>query len=215
VLFTVAAFTGLRLGELRALRWRDIAWTQGRIHVRRSFTCGEEGPPKSGKVRSVPLVDHAARALDRLSRRESFVADEDLVFVNESGETFEESAMRRRFYKAVKAAGLPHIRFHDLRHTFGTLAVQAFPLSDVMAYLGHSDIQTTMIYVHHVPKNDAAERLADVLEANMRTETGCTSGAHGQSNNQADVPETSDLQGETDAGGGTRTPDTRIMIPLL
>lgn len=109
------------------------------------------GPPKSGKVRSVPLVDQAARALDSLSQRERFTEDDDRVFVNALGEPFEGSAMRRRFYDALDAAELPRIRFHDLRHTFGTLAVQAFPLTDVKAYMGHADIQTTMIYVHHVP----------------------------------------------------------------
>jgi integrase len=100
----------------------------------------------------VPLVDQAARALDQLSRRERFTGDDDLVFVNPVGEQFEESAMRRRFYDALDAAELPRIRFHDLRHTFGTLAVQAFALTDVKAYMGHADIQTTMIYVHHVPQ---------------------------------------------------------------
>lgn len=71
--------------------------------------------------------------------------------------------MRRRFYAALDAAGLPRIRFHDLRHTFGTLAVQVFPLSDVKAYIGHADIATTMIYVHHVPQVDAAEKLSAAL----------------------------------------------------
>ncbi|HET6570928.1 MAG TPA: tyrosine-type recombinase/integrase [Solirubrobacterales bacterium] len=51
----------------------------------------------------------------------------------------------------------------DLRHTFGTLAVQAFPLTDVKAYMGHADIQTTVIYVHHVPQVDAAEKLSAAL----------------------------------------------------
>jgi integrase len=60
----------------------------------------------------------------------------------------------------LKAAGLAHLRFHDLRHTFGTLAVQEFALSDVKAYMGHADIATTMIYVHHVPQHDAADRLS-------------------------------------------------------
>jgi integrase len=53
--------------------------------------------------------------------------------------------------------------FHDLRHTFGTLAVEAWPLHDVQAYLGHADIQTTMIYVHHQPKTAAAERLSQLV----------------------------------------------------
>ena len=55
------------------------------------------------------------------------------------------------------------IRLHDLRHTFGTLAVQAFPLTDVKAYMGHADIATTMIYVHHVPQIDAADKLSQLV----------------------------------------------------
>jgi integrase len=60
---------------------------------------------------------------------------------------------------------LKRLRLHDLRHTFGTLTVQAFPLTDVKAYMGHADIQTTMLYVHHVPQVDAADRLSQVVEA--------------------------------------------------
>jgi integrase len=67
--------------------------------------------------------------------------------------------------RARMRAGLKRIRFHDLRHTFGTLAVQVFPLSDVKAYMWHADIATTMIYVHHVPQLDAASRLSAALEA--------------------------------------------------
>ena len=54
---------------------------------------------------------------------------------------------------------------HDLRHTFGTLAVQAFPLSDVQADMGHASITTTMIYVHHALKRAAAARLRALLNA--------------------------------------------------
>ena len=50
--------------------------------------------------------------------------------------------------------------FHDLRHTFGTLAVRRLPVTDVQAYLGHADIATTMRYVHHVPRHDAARQLS-------------------------------------------------------
>ena len=214
-LFGVAAFTGLRLGELRGLRWGDVDWMHRLVHVRRSYTRHQVGPPKSGKVRSVPLVDQAAKALDGLSRRERWTGEEDLVFVNEVGEPFEESAMRRRFYAALKRAGLGHIRFHDLRHTFGTIAVQAFPLTDVKAFMGHADIQTTMIYVHHVPQHDAADKLSELLKTHIDDHVGCTVGARPGSEEEVDDLETEDLQGESDAGGGTRTPDTRIMIPLL
>jgi integrase len=162
-LFTVAAFTGLRLGELLALRWRDIDFSKRLVHVRRNYTAEAVDTPKSGRVRSVPLIDRAARALDGLSRREYFLGDDDLVFGSEVGSFLDDHALRRRFYATLERAELEKIRLHDLRHTFGTLAVQAFPLSDVKAYMGHADIQTTMIYVHHVPRHDAAERLGRVI----------------------------------------------------
>jgi integrase len=85
------------------------------------------------------------------------------VFCNQVGDYMDESALRRRFKEALKRARLKPLRLHDLRHTFGTLAVQAFPLSDVRAYMGHADISTTMVYVHHVPQVDAADRLSRVV----------------------------------------------------
>jgi len=205
----------LRLGELRALRWDDADWMLRLVHVRRSYTRGSESEPKSGRVRSVPLVDQAARALDRLSRRERWTDEDDLVFVNPVGGHIEDSAMRRRFYDALDRAGLEQIRFHDLRHTFGTIAVQAFPLTDVKAYMGHADIQTTMIYVHHVPRHDAADRLTELLEARIEGEVGCTPGARSGSDEEAEDDENAAEQANSDAGGRIRTCDTRIMIPLL
>lgn len=162
-IFLTAAYAGLRLGELRSLRWRDLDFGKRLIHVRHSYVMRNEDAPKSGQVRSVPMIDQVAVALDQLSRRNGWTGEEDLVFVNPSGEHIEDSALRRRFYAALKAAGLKHIRFHDLRHSFGTLAVQVFPLTDVKAYMGHADIATTMIYVHHVPQVDAAEKLSAAL----------------------------------------------------
>jgi integrase len=162
-IFLTAAYAGLRLGELRSLRWRDLDFTKRLIHVRHSYVMRNEDAPKSGRVRSVPMIDQVAVALDQLSRRNGWTGEEDLVFVGPTGEHIEDSALRRRFYAALKAASLKHIRFHDLRHSFGTLAVQVFPLTDVKAYMGHADIATTMIYVHHVPQVDAAEKLSSAL----------------------------------------------------
>ena len=85
------------------------------------------------------------------------------MFCSPTGGYVDESALRRRYRAALERAGLKRLRFHDLRHTFGTLAVQAFPLSDVKAFMGHDDISTTMVYVHHVPRHDAAERLSRVV----------------------------------------------------
>jgi integrase len=104
-LFTVAAFTGLRMGKLRALRWRDVEFAKQTIHVRASFTLGRSGPPKSGKVRSMPLIDQAAAALDQLSLREHSGLD-DLVFGGVTGGHFDGGDVRDRFYEALEAAGL-------------------------------------------------------------------------------------------------------------
>lgn len=171
-LFTFAAFTGLRLGELRALRWRDVDFGCCIVHVRQNYVAGEFTSPKGKRVRSVPLIDQAAVALDGLSRRERFTGDDDLVFPSVVGEPLDDSHLRRRFAHALARAGLRRIRFHDLRHSFGTLAVQAFPLSDVQAYMGHADVQPTMVYVHFVPKVDAADRLSQLVSSAMLAFTG-------------------------------------------
>jgi integrase len=169
----VAAYTGLRTGELRALRWRDIDFKGSALRVVRNMPIGgEEGAPKSGKPRSVPLIDQAARALDALSKREAFTGDDDRIFVNEVGGMLGDDALRDALYDAMKAAGIERLtfpagpfRFHDLRHCFGTLAARIFPLVDVQAFMGHAQIETTMIYAHSVPRNDAARRFTEAVEA--------------------------------------------------
>jgi len=169
-IYVTAAFTGLRMGELRALRWSDVDFAKRLVHVRRSYTGAAFGAPKSQRVRSVPMSDQVARVLDGLSRRDGNSRPDDLVFSPGYNVPFHHDTVRKRFYAALEAAGLGRLRakadpivFHDLRHTFGTLAVQAFALSDVKAMMGHADISTTMIYVHHVPQTDAAARLSALL----------------------------------------------------
>jgi len=79
-IFVTAAFSGLRLGELRALRWQDVDFGKRIVHVRRGFVAGTFDAPKSRKVRSVPMVDQVMVALDGLSRRDVYTRLEDLVF---------------------------------------------------------------------------------------------------------------------------------------
>jgi integrase len=158
--------TGLRLGELRGLRWADVAFAKATVYVRRNIPQhGVERVPKSGKVRSVPLADRAAEVLDALSRRNHWTSDADFVFVHVYGGPVDAGHLRERFHEAREQAGLKYLRFHDLRHTFGTLAVRLFPPTDVKAYMGHGDVQTTMLYVHHVPQHDAAAKLSAALRA--------------------------------------------------
>jgi integrase len=170
-LISVAAFTGLRLGELRALRWRDVNWSRRYIQVRRSFSDTVEKTPKSGKARSVPLPDPVARALDALSQRDQHTGPDDRVFCTAVGGVLDEGQIREMFYVALAPAGIDRDRgtgkdlvFHDLRHTFGTMAVEKFPLPTVQAWMGHADIQTTMRYVHHRDRGDEADALSALID---------------------------------------------------
>ncbi len=164
-LYLTAAMTGLRQGELLALRWRDIDFASQRVHVRRSWSpvASEEKAPKSGKVRSVPLVEELIGPLDRLSRREEFTGEDDLVFASPLGDHLDGWTLRRRFEAALKRAQVRRVRFHDLRHCFGSTAVRVLPLSDVQAMMGHAHITTTMRYVHHRPGADDAAKLSSAF----------------------------------------------------
>jgi len=109
------------------------------------------------------MIAQVIPPLDRLSRREHFTEPDDLVFVNERGGAIEEAALRRRFWKALDRAKVKQVRLHDLRHSYGSLAVRAYRLDEVRAYMGHADLAMTMRYVHHVPAHDAAQRLSAVV----------------------------------------------------
>jgi len=114
-IYLTAAFTGLRRGELLALRWRDVDFPGSVLRVRASYAGGALTTPKSGKVRSVPLAPEVAAALAKLSRRDWFTGDDDLVFPGELGSFLDGSALRRRYKDALETAALRPLRFHDLR----------------------------------------------------------------------------------------------------
>jgi integrase len=162
IFFLTAAMTGLRLGELLALKWLDVDFAGSRITVRRSFSpvAKQEKTPKSGRIRTVPLVPDLVGPLDKLSCRERFTGEDDLVFCSDVGEHLDSWSLRRRYKRALAAAGLREIRLHDLRHIFGSKAIQKFAPSDVQAMTGHSSYRTTARYVHHVPRHDDAARLS-------------------------------------------------------
>src|SRR4051794_28122032 len=146
--------TGLRQGELCALRWRDVDWTVAVVRVRRTYSRGVYGTPKSRRsVRAVPLADRAATELERHFQRSAFQGDDELVFAHpETGNPYDASKMRKRFGDAVAAAGLRPVRFHDLRHTFGTrMAAAGAPLRFIQEWMGHRDYKTTSIYADYAP----------------------------------------------------------------
>jgi integrase len=112
--------------------------------------------PKSGKVRSVPMARDVARALARLADSQHSTGEDDLVFIGELGSYLDGSALRRRYVEALRRAGLRPLRFHDLRHTFGTRMIAKADIRRVQEWMGHADIQTTMRYLHYAPREGEA-----------------------------------------------------------
>lgn len=154
----VAAYAGLRQGELLALRWRDVDFAGSALTVARAMSAGVESTTKSGRVRRVPLADQAAAALNRLSRREPFTAPGELVFCNLLGRPLDGSALRRRYRRAQLAAEVRPLRFHDLRHTFGSLlAARGVDVVTIQKAMGHSALSTTSRYLHARPASEQAQ----------------------------------------------------------
>jgi len=164
-MFIVAAFTGLRLGELLALRWRHVHFPDAKLIVEASWSAGQLTSPKSRKWRAVPMADQPASALARLSERERFVGAYDLVFSNAVGEYLDPSAVRRRYRRAQDAAGLRPLRFHDLRHSFGSLVIREFDPAAVKAFMGHAKITTTERYLHARSRTTDAARMTKAFGA--------------------------------------------------
>lgn len=162
-LYLTAAMTGLRRGELLALRWQDVDWTVGLIRVRRNYTRGSFGTPKSRRSsRAVPLADRVARELELHFQRSPFVGDGDLVFPHPlTGGVYDPSKLQKRFKAAAARAGLRPVRFHDLRHTFGTrMAAAGAPLRMIQEWMGHSDYKTTSLYADYAPDPTQGARWA-------------------------------------------------------
>jgi integrase len=154
----VAAYAGLRQGELLALRWRDVDFAGHALTVARAMSAGIESSTKSGRVRRVPLPDQAAAALDRLSRRANYTDPDELVFCNAFGRPLNGSALRRRFKRARDAAKLRPLRFHDLRHTYGSLlAAAGVDLVTIQSAMGHAALSTTSRYLHARAASEQAE----------------------------------------------------------
>jgi integrase len=161
-LFRVKFYAGLRLGEVVALRWRDVQFlpdlSGGVLHVEHALSAGVEKKPKSGRSRAVPIPQPAAQALARLAARDDYTSPNDYVFCNRLGRRLDPSAIRRRYKRAAKAAGLRPVKLHGLRHAAGSVLARSLPLVTVRDVLGHARLTTTNRYLHS--KVDAAAIVA-------------------------------------------------------
>lgn len=165
----VAAYAGLRRGEIVALRWSDVNLADSKITVRRAVSGGQETGTKSGRVREVPLPRQAIEALDRRERTtdpagHQFTGRTGYVFRARDGGRLDGSALRRRFVRARDHAELRPLRFHDLRHSYGSLLVASgLDLATVKAAMGHSRITTTERYLHARPVHEVAHRFTEAF----------------------------------------------------
>lgn len=176
-LYELALGTGMRQGEMLALRWQDIA--DHRLTVNRSLTrLGarflHERPKTPQSRRTIPLSPRVVAALKRQReyvgrmRREAKVwAEQDLVFCDAQGGPLPNWWVTREFQARIAEAKLPRQRFHDLRHGAASLMIEAgADLATVREILGHSTITTTVnIYGHLTErhKRAAIDRLAEAL----------------------------------------------------
>ena len=160
-MFMVAAFCGLRLGELLDLRWRAVNLAGSSIHVESSFVRDTSDTPKSGVARTVPMAPEVARALVAHSRRDPLRSEADLVFGGIRGGHVDANKLRRRYYAALDRAGVKRVRIHDLRHTFGTVcAAKGIPQTTIKEWMGHADLSTTEIYTAFYPQAADAAKIS-------------------------------------------------------
>ena len=177
-LFHLAVTTGMRFSELRGLSWSDVDWIKGTISVKRQIqqmprlgpTIGE--PKTHSGIRTIRLGE---TSLDMLREQQAAVErlqvqagddwqEQGLIFPSRIGTPFAPCAVQEEFRRVLDAAGLPRIRFHDLRHTAASLmlshGVAALVVSKI---LGHSSPSITLgIYAHSTL--DMQDHAASVIE---------------------------------------------------
>jgi integrase len=142
--WAVAVFTGMRSGELYALRWSDVSFEEEKIYVNKSWSSKTGiGPTKSRRNRVVPICESLKLLLSQLklkSNGEDFVLPRIVDWDNG-----EQAKILRDFCKTI---GITQIKFHDLRATFITqMLIKGVPLAQVMAIVGHAELKTTDRYL--------------------------------------------------------------------
>lgn len=171
-IFTLAAEQGLRINEIRALKIIQLNFEHRLLRIEDGFTdTGGHAGTKSNKIRGLPMTRHTLERLSAYVAGRPKYDDEGnpmLVFEEVAGSEIPVKyfALRKRMLKAIEAAGLPHLTLHELRHTFATTNIQS-PKVDIhklQIWLGHEDISTTQIYLHHQTKPEDSDILSDPWE---------------------------------------------------
>ena len=163
VMLLLGGDAGLRCGEIIALRWIDVDFHAGKLHVRQNSWRGKIGPPKGGKPRSIPLTKALRAALEAL--RSASGARETVLARVHQGEAkpLTSDAIRCKLRRVCTRAGVDVHGPHTLRHTFCShLAMKGAPARAIQELAGHAKISTTDLYMHLAPgATEGAIRLLD------------------------------------------------------
>ena len=187
-IYFLAIHTGMRQGELLGLKWEDIDLDRRILQVKRQcvrctdYSFEFSKPKSKSGIRSIILGQQAVEVLKaqkiHVQEMQQKARDEweeyDLVFPNLTGKPILSKYLRRRFYLLLKEAGLPKIRFHDLRHTAATLMLNnGIPVIVVSRRLGHSKPSITLdVYGHLIPnKQEEVATLMDQIMSPIASES--------------------------------------------
>ncbi|PFZ33314.1 tyrosine-type recombinase/integrase [Bacillus wiedmannii] len=173
--YVIIALSGCRQGEALGLRWSDIYFTNGIIHIKQTVTQDvkiKTGAKNDSSIRSIHipsiLVDELLSHRDRIESEKKQLEAEynnfDLVVCTQQGKPIIPRNFRHFFKETTKRVGLPQIRVHDLRHTHATMLIeQNVNVKLISSRLGHVSIKTTLdIYSHVLPSMDKS--IPDELE---------------------------------------------------
>ena len=165
----VAVLTGMRIGEILALRWKRIDLLGATLEVAENYSSGEFGSPKTKSSRRViPISSALAGVLESQRARVNPTTPEDLVFQTAKGTPLNDKNLyNRELAPACDRIGQPRISWHSFRHTHATLLhANGESLKTAQALLGHSDLETTLnVYTHTISDSQkrAVERVAGAL----------------------------------------------------
>ncbi len=164
------AATGLRIGELLAVRWRALDLEVGTLAVRESVYEGKVQRPKTQKSRrTIPLGPHAVASLKAHRDRSTRKGDDDLVFPNKSGEPLRESKLLERVLQpAAERAGLGRVTWHQFRHIHSSLLNDLrVPVKIAQEQLGHASISDDAQHLHARRGCDRTGERSKQLEAQL------------------------------------------------
>ncbi len=179
-------YTGMRKGEVMGLRWQDVDFDKREIHVRHSLCKVLEAPDETGRrkshyellepkskksIRTIPMLDEVYEALQLQKMRQKeekrlfsdVYIDRDYIFADQTGNYLPQRTFMTDYHRLQERYQLPKVRFHDLRHSFATLLIEAnVSMKVIQELLGHSTITTSMDLYAHVSEKMKRQALEDI-----------------------------------------------------